>query len=444
MTQEMSYFSDNRKIDPTQGNTLGDGTPNDGDRIEIGPTALAFQEWQQAGLTLPNLTAMRQYRLDRIVTHINERDFAGVLLFDPLNIRYATDSTNMQLWNAHDPFRACLVCADGYMVLFDYKNTPFLADFNPLVKECRTGAGMFYLTNGDKTKQDAESFVGQLEELLREHVGSNRCLAVDKIMLDGLRALESNGFSVESGEELMEKARSIKSADEILAMRCSMHSCETSVKEMQDIVEPGLSENEIWSQLHASNIKRGGEWIETRLLATGPRTNPWFQECGPRVLQNNEILVFDTDLVGNYGLCSDISRSWWVGDQKPPAKMISAHQHAVDHIQQNMEILKPGLSFYDMTHKGHHLDDKYQKLKYGCKYHGIGLCDEWPMIAYPDAYVEGAFEYEVQPGMAFCVEALVAEEGSGFSIKLEDQVIITEDGYENITRYPFDDKLLGI
>jgi len=66
------------------------------------------------------------------------------------------------------------------------------------------------------------------------------------------------------------------------------------------------------------------------------------------------------------------------------------------------------------------------------------------MIAYPDAYVEGAFEYEVQPGMAFCVEALVAEEGSGFSIKLEDQVIITEDGYENITRYPFDDKLLGI
>ena len=123
--------------------------------------------------------------------------------------------------------------------------------------------------------------------------------------------------------------------------------------------------------------------------------------------------------------------------------MISAFLHAQEHIKQNMEMLKPGLSFREMTHLGHHLDDKFQKLKYGCKYHGIGLCDEWPMIAYPDAYVEDAFEYELQPGMAFCVEALVGEEGSDFSIKLEDQVIITEDGYENLTTYPFDDALMG-
>ena len=50
-----------------------------------------------------------------------------------------------------------------------------------------------------------------------------------------------------------------------------------------------------------SNIRRGGEWIETRLLTSGPRTNPWFQECGPRIVQPNEILAFDTDLIGPYG-----------------------------------------------------------------------------------------------------------------------------------------------
>ena len=55
-------------------------------------------------------------------------------------------------------------------------------------------------------------------------------------------------------------------------------------------------------------LKRGGEWIETRLLlASGPRTNPWFQECGPRIIQNNEIVSFDTDLIGAYGMCCDIS-----------------------------------------------------------------------------------------------------------------------------------------
>ena len=135
MTRKHDYYSDTRKIDPTQGNLLVDGSPNDGDRIEIGPTALAFREWQQAGLVIPNLEAMRQYRLDRIVDHINARGYAGVLLFDPLNIRYATDSSNMQLWNMHNFFRACLVCADGYMVLWDYANSPFLSSFNPLVKE---------------------------------------------------------------------------------------------------------------------------------------------------------------------------------------------------------------------------------------------------------------------------------------------------------------------
>jgi Xaa-Pro dipeptidase len=43
-----------------------------------------------------------------------------------------------------------------------------------------------------------------------------------------------------------------------------------------------VSEDDVWAVLHAENIRRGGEWIETRLLASGPRTNPWFQECGPR------------------------------------------------------------------------------------------------------------------------------------------------------------------
>jgi len=75
--------------------------------------------------------------------------------------------------------------------------------------------------------------------------------------------------------------------------------------------------------------------------------------------------------------------------------------------------------------------------------HGVGLCDEWPLVAYPDQMVEGAYDYELQPGMVLCVEALVGEENGGFSIKLEDQVLITEDGYENLSTYPFDERLLS-
>ena len=438
------HYRDTRKIDPTRGATMGDGTPNDQNRIEIGPTQLAFREWQTAGLQPPNLKAMREFRWARLTRHIVDRGYGGLLMFDPLNIRYATDTTNMQLWNTHNPFRAVLLCADGYMVIWDYKNSPFLADFNPLVRESRSGASMFYFSCGDKVVDDAKGFVGEISDLVREHGGGNPRLAVDKIMVAGLRALEGAGFEVMEGEEVTEKSRSIKGADEILAMRCAMNAGETAVAAMHRAALPGLSEDEIWAVLHAENIKRGGEWIETRLLTSGPRTNPWFQECGPRILQGNEILAFDTDLIGCYGICVDISRTWWIGDEKPSNAMIYAMRHAHEHIMTNMQLLKPGVSFKELTFGGHHLDAEFQPLKYGCKMHGVGLCDEWPLIAYPDQWVDGAFDYVLEPGMVLCVEALVGAVDGGFSIKLEDQVLITETGHENLTTYPFDPALMGV
>ncbi|MBZ0127834.1 MAG: Xaa-Pro peptidase family protein [Rhodobacteraceae bacterium] len=442
------HYRDIRKIDPTRGDKLGDNTPNDADRVEIGPTQLAYGEWAAAGLRLPDLQAMRRFRWDRLTRHIVERDLGGLLMFDPLNIRYATDTTNMQLWNTHNPFRAVLLCADGYMVIWDYKNSPFLADFNPLVRESRSGASMFYFSAGDKAEADAKTFVAEVADLMRIHASTNKRLAVDKIMVAGLRALERAGFEVLEGEEVTEKSRSVKGADEILAMRCAHDACDKSVKAMEDfarlnVPSGNVSEDDIWAVLHAENIRRGGEWIETRLLTSGPRTNPWFQECGPRIVQNNEIVAFDTDLIGSYGICIDISRTWWIGDEKPTNAMIYAMRHAHEHIMTNMAMLKPGVSFRELTFGGHQLDPQFDKLKYGCKMHGVGLCDEWPLIAYPDRWVDGAFDYVLEPNMVLCVEALVGAEGGEFSIKLEDQVLITEDGYENLTTYPFDPALMG-
>jgi Xaa-Pro aminopeptidase len=443
-----THYRDTRKIDPSKGSVLGDGSPNDNDRVEIGPTQLAFGEWDTAGLVLPNLQNMREYRWQRLTQHIVDRGYGGLLMFDPLNIRYATDSTNMQLWNTHNPFRAVLLCADGYMVIWDYKISPFLSAFNPLVRERRSGASMFYFSNGNKGLQVASTFADEVKDIMGEHAGTNTRLAVDKIMVDGLRALEARGFEVMEGEEVTEHARSIKGVDEILAMRCANHACETAVKVMEDFARNrsgnGItSEDDIWSVLHGENIKRGGEWIETRLLASGPRTNPWFQECGPRITQPNEILAFDTDLIGSYGICIDISRTWWIGDEKPRPDMVEAMKHGVEHIETNMQMLKPGVNIQDLSRNTHVLDAKYQKQKYGCLMHGVGLCDEWPLVAYPDSMVDGAFDHELKAGMVLCVEALLGEEGGDFSIKLEDQVLITEDGFENLTTYPHDDALMG-
>ncbi len=443
----MSY-ADRRKIDPSRGATLGDGSPNDNDRVEIGPTRLAFAEWAAAGLALPNLDRMREFRWRRLTEALVARDYGGLLMFDPLNIRYTTDTTNMQLWNSHNPFRAVLLCTDGHMVIWDYKQAPFLTAFNPLVKEVRSGASFFYNVCGDATAADAAGFAAQVTEVMAAHAGTNRRLAVDKIMIHGLRALERAGFEVLEGEEVTERTRAIKGPEEILAMRCAHHACEAAIAEMEAAARAGIpggtmSEDDVWAELHKGNIRRGGEWIETRLLASGPRTNPWFQECGPRIIRPNEIVAFDTDLVGAYGICIDISRTWWVGDARPTNAMVAAMHHAMDHIAVNRAMLKPGVSIRELTHGGHQLAPEYWKQKYSCKMHGVGLCDEWPFVPYPDAWVEGAFDVALEPGMVLCVEALVSPEGGDFSIKLEDQVLITETGHETLTTYPFDPRLTG-
>ncbi|MEW9838409.1 M24 family metallopeptidase, partial [Mesorhizobium marinum] len=113
---------------------------------------------------------------------------------------------------------------------------------------------------------------------------------------------------------VMESARLIKSPDEMLAMRRAIVACEAAMGEMEAALRPGISENELWAELHHGNIARSGEWIETRLLSSGPRTNPWFQECSSRKIEAGDLVAFDTDLIGPYGFCADLSRTWLCGD----------------------------------------------------------------------------------------------------------------------------------
>jgi hypothetical protein len=121
--------------------------------------------------------------------------------------------------------------------------------------------------------------------------------------------------------------------------------------------------------------------------------------------------------------------------------MIAAMRHARDHLDSHVERLRPGVTIRELTHGGHVLAPEFHKQKCSCKMHGVGLCDEWPSVPYPADWVDGAFEAALQPGMVLCIEALASPAGGDFSIKLEDQVLITATGAENLTLYPLDPAL---
>ena len=433
----------NRKIDPSRRAHLqGDGTPADNDRVEIGPTGLAFSEWQEAGLTPPDLPSLREYRLARLQEQIIAHDCAGLLLFDPLNIRYATDSTNMQLWIAHNAARACFVPPSGKVVLFDFHSCAHLSAHLPLVGEVRGGASFFYFETGNRTDEHAAAFTEQILALMKKYGGQNNRLAVDKIENAGYAALSAKGVDILDGQLLTELARSIKNENELNAMRCAIHACEQAVAEMRAAVQPGVTENDVWAALHAGSIRRGGEWIETRILSSGPRTNPWFQECGPRIMAAGDMLAFDTDLVSTYGYCCDISRSWIVGDVPPTDTQKTLYQIAYEHIMTNIAMLQPGMRFGEATEKAHRLPEAYRALRYGVLAHGIGLCDEYPCIRYPEDVEKHGYDGTLEVGMTLCVEAYVGAEGGREGVKLEEQIVITETGTEILSRYPFEEAML--
>ncbi|KAF5579119.1 Xaa-Pro aminopeptidase [Fusarium pseudocircinatum] len=434
-----------RHIDPTKPCTATlkpDGSKNNNDRVDIGPTSLAFSEWEQLGPQPPHLPTMRAYRLQRICDQLIARNLGGILLFDPLNIRYATDTTNMQLWTAHNPARACFVAASGYMLLWDFHGCEHLSTHLPLINEVRSGASFFYFETGPRTDEHALHFGAQVDELLRKHARDNRRLAVDRIEVTGLRALESQGIQICDGQAVTEHARMIKGPDEIRAMRCAIASCEAALGEMRQAMRAGATENDVWAALHAGNIRRGGEWIETRLLSSGPRTNPWYQECGPRVLHDGDIVALDTDLIGVYGMCVDVSRTWICGDLEPTSEQKRLYRIAHEHITTNAKMVKPGVKFTELTRNGHRLPESCRAQRYSVMFHGVGLCDEYPSIRYPEDFDSYGYEGELQEGMVLCVEAYVGEVGGEDGIKLENQLLVTDTGYELLTHYPFEESFL--
>ena len=441
---DQTIIGSNRKIDPTRRAHLKpDKTPDDNDRVEIGPTDIAFAEWAASGLQAPHMPALREYRLARLQEQIIRHNCAGLLLFDPLNIRYATDATNMQLWTTHNPARACFVPPQGNVILWDFHNCEHLSQHLPLIVEVHHGASFFYFETGDRTAAAADEFVAVILDLMARFGGKNKRLAVDRIEHVGYAALRANDVDVLEGQVLTEHARSVKNANELNAMRCAIHACERAVDEMRDAMRPGVSENEMWAALHAGNIKRGGEWIETRILASGPRTNPWFQECGPRIMQEGDMMAFDTDLVGTHGYCCDISRSWIVGDAKPTDEQRTLYQIAYEHVMTNISLIKPGMSFAEMTAKAHRLPEAYRPLRYGVLAHGVGLCDEYPSVRYPEDVEAHGYSGSFMPGMTLCVEAYVGEVGGQEGVKLEEQVVVTETGCEPLSQYPYEKALLA-
>src|SRR6516225_5358101 len=369
-----------------------------------------------------DLDAVRRYRLDRLRREMRRCDIAGLLLFDQINTRYATDATNMQVWSSHYECRCVFIALDGPVVLFDYANHPHLADGLPTVDEYRVMSPFYYFAAGPHAEDRARRFASEIADLMHRHGAGNNRLAIDRLSHLGTDALRTHQLHLLDALPITEHARALKSAEEVVLMKASLRVCEAGCKAMQDALFPGITENALWALLHETNIRLGGEWIETRLLSSGPRTNPWFQECGHRVIRAGELIAFDTDLIGPFGYCADISRTFFCGPGRATERQRRHYALAVEQIQHNMARIRPGVSFRELTEISWKIPDAYVANRYSSLVHGVGLCDEWPKVVHRVDAARSAYDGVFESNMTVCVESYIGEAGGPDGVKLEQQV----------------------
>jgi Xaa-Pro aminopeptidase len=106
-----------------------------------------------------------------------------------------------------------------------------------------------------------------------------------------------------------------------------------------------------------------------------------------------------------------------------------------------MALLTPGASFREISEKSHRLPENCRANRYSLIMHGVGLCDEYPAIRYPEDSLRRGYDGVIEPGMVLCVEAYVGEENACEGVKLEQQVLITDTGHQLLSTYPYDDAL---
>ena len=389
-----------------------------------------------------DLKAVRAYRLGRVRAEMAKRDIAAVILSDPINIRYATGTRNMQVFSMRNaPSRYLLLTAEK-SILFEFTGCLHLADGFETVDEVRPARTASFVAAGPAIAEREKVWAAEMADLITSLVGKNVSVGMERMNAGAAIALQNLGFRIVDAQEPVEMARAIKSDEEMKWVRASLRATGIGVGKLRDAIQPGMTENELWSVLHQSIIAQNGDYCETRLLNSGERTNPWFQETSNNTIGKNELIALDTDVVGCHGYYSDFSRTFHSGPDAPSQQQRTLYKVAVEQVHHNMDIIKAGMSFHDYAVQAWDIPEKYYANRYYLSAHGCGMTGEYPYLYHSGDFPDAGYDGVIEAGMTICVESYIGEENGSEGVKLEQQFLVTETGTEFLSQFPFEEALM--
>ena len=406
-----------------------------------GALGVSPNDWSQLAQhrEMPNIDVARMgaYRLERVREQLRRAGAAVGIFVSPVSLRYVVDYRSYALFQAHIPSTYLFVPAHGPVVIHG-----ILGEVPLQVDAVRPARAISYFNGGPEMADRAALLAEDIKQFLSEIGNDNRRVAVEYINPSATQAMIQKGLEVIDAADLIEEARAVKSEDEIECIRWSIAVADLGIEKLKQAARPGVTEVQLWGLLTYTNLANNGDWHDGRMLASGDRINPWFQEASERKLEAGDLVGFDTDMVGPFGYCADVSRTFFCGPGRPSKRQKALYRHAVDEIEHNLSLVRSGVSLKEFGDRAFVQPEAFHANQYTCILHGVGLCDEAPKLYYPRDRAEKAYDGVLRENMVICLESYVGAVGERDGVKLEQQVRVTKDGYELLSTFPLEADLL--
>jgi Xaa-Pro aminopeptidase len=386
---------------------------------------------------------LRDYRLGRARAALEASDLGAVLLFDMNNIRYVT-STTIGEWARDKLMRWALLTRTGGPYLWDFgsaakKNrihAPWLEDdhifggMNGLRGAVRPEAGLFVRTTA------------AILDVLRQDGVADMPLGVDVIELPMHAELVKAGLTVTDGQQAMLDAREIKSRDEIMLLTTAASMVDGVYQDIFEALKPGVRENEIVALANKRLYEMGSDDVEGINAISGERCSPHPHVFSDRMIRPGDQAYFDIlHAFNGYRTC--YYRTFAVGRASQP--MHDAFKQAREWMDAAIDLVKPGVTtdrIASVWPKAQEFgfNDEYEcfGLQFG---HGLGLgLHERPIISRLNSLDDPV---EIKAGMVFALETYCPATDGTSAARIEEEIVVTEDGHQVITLFPCEELLVA-
>jgi Xaa-Pro aminopeptidase len=403
---------------------------------------------------------LRADRLTRLEKQLEMSELGAVLAFDFSNIRYMT-ATHIGTWAMDKLIRFALLPRGGSPVIWDFGSAarhhqlynPWL-DYDRLpgdrepsaaARAGRSGARAGISTLRGAFHPDAgiaEELARKVHAVLHERGLHNEPLGIDVVELPVLTALQAKGLTVVDGQQLFLEARRIKTPDEIalLTQACSM--VDAAYEELYGFLRPGVRENECVGLVSNVLYDLGSEYVEGVNAISGERCSPHPHVYSDRVVRPGDPAFFDI-LHSHLGYRTCYYRCFAVGSASPA--MRDAYTRCREYMDMAIATVRPGATTADIVSLwpraeefGFPDEEAAFALQYG---HGVGLAIwEKPIFS---RLVSLDHPEPLEEGMVFALETYWPASDGWSAARIEEEVVVTADGCEVITKFPAEELLVA-